>query len=307
MRSDVNRRDFLRAASVTVTAGLAGSRLARPVLAADNDGSDRRPICVFTKPFNSLSFGELAEAIAELGFTGIEAPIRRGGHVEPEQIEDRLPPLVEALAKHGLQITVMTSDVNDPSDPLSERVLRTAAGLGIRRYRMKYYRYDADRPIRAQLDQWRSQMLDLAAMNRELGIRGLYQNHAGARQFGAPLWDLARVLEGIPMDEIGVAYDIRHATVEGGASWPTTFRMIRPHVDTVYVKDFRWRDGKAVNVPLGQGRVSRSFFDLLAESDFTGPISLHEEYLDHRRPELVPEHLAAIRRDFATLRDWLAG
>ena len=81
--------------------------------------------------------------------------------------------------------------------------------------------------------------------------------------------------------------------------------MIRPHIDTVYVKDFVWDGPKPKNVPLGEGRINPSFFRLLAESGFNGPVSLHEEYLDHRRPELVPQHLAAIQRDYVTLQGWL--
>ena len=142
-------------------------------------------------------------------------------------------------------------------------------------------------------------------MNHELGIQAVYQNHASGKILGAALWDLKHVLEGIAVDRIGVAYDIRHATVEGGTSWPTTFRMIRDHIDTVYVKDFVWDGTKIRNVPLGEGRVDKNFFKLLAASDFAGPISLHEEYLDHKDPALVPQHLAAIKKDFKTLNEMM--
>ena len=109
----------------------------------------------------------------------------------------------------------------------------------------------------------------------------------------------------IPASDIGVAYDIRHATAEGGMSWPATFNMIRPLVETVYVKDFIWGEKRPTNVPLGEGRVDPKFFKMLRESGFHGPISLHEEYLDHRKPDLVPEHLAAIKKDLQTLKGWL--
>jgi sugar phosphate isomerase/epimerase len=270
------------------------------------DALQDNPICVFTKPFQSLSYDELADRVSELGFDGVEATIRDGGHIEPQQVPDELPKMVEALRKRDLEMTVMASSINDPDDPHTEPVLRTAAELGIRRYRMKYFNYDTGRAIERQLREWKSQLRDLAAMNAEFGIRALYQNHASSKMLGAALWDLAQVLDGIPTDRIAVAYDIRHATVEGGMSWPTTFRMIRPHVDTVYVKDFEWGEGtQPTNVPLGQGRVDPKFFRMLAESGFAGPISLHEEYLDHRPPELVPQHWAAIQQDFDTLKQWL--
>ena len=264
------------------------------------------PFCVFTKPFNSLSFDELAEKISQLGFDGIEAPIRSGGHVEPEKVHEKLPELHEALSKKGLEITVMTSDINDADDPLTEKVLRTASALGIKRYRMKYFHYDSAKSIQMQLADFHRQAVALAEMNHEFGIQGLYQNHAGKNYCGAAIWDLDTLLDGISPIDIGVAYDIRHATVEGGTSWPTTWKMIQPRVQTVYVKDFQWGGSeRPSNVPLGEGRVSKSFFDLLRASDYQGPISLHEEYLDHRDPNLVSDHLKAIEHDFAKLRSWM--
>ena len=299
-----NRRKFM---GVT-TAIAAGSlvKQTRPVQAAEIKRPEKNPICVFTKPFNSLSFDELADRIAELGFDGIEAPIRKGGHVEPEQVEQQLPALLEALKKRDLEITIMTSDVNDPDDPTTETVLRTAATLGIKRYRMKYFKYDLKQSVLSQIDQWRPKLKQLAAMNHDFGLTGVYQNHAGTNYLGAPLWDLRLALQDIAPSDIGVAYDIRHATAEGGMSWPVTFNMIQPSIDTVYVKDFVWKEGKKPsNVPLGTGRIDPNFFQMLADTDFNGPISLHEEYLDHRNPDLVPEHLAAIKADLATLRAML--
>lgn len=295
----MQRREFLLTAATAMTA-------THVAYGAPADRS-RGPICVFTKPFQSLTYDELADHIAELGFDGIEVPVRDGGHIEPAQVPDELPKMIEALRKRDLEMTVMTSSINDPNDPLTERVLQTAAQLGIKRYRMKYFKYDLSKPVLSQLDEWRRQFLDLAALNKEIGITAIYQNHAGRNYLGASLWDIGRVLEGIAISQIGVAYDIRHATVEAGMSWPVTFHRIRPHIETVYVKDFRWIEGKPRNVPLGDGQISPEFFTMLAKSKFEGPVSLHEEYLDHRKPELVPDHLAAIERDFLTLKTMLRG
>jgi sugar phosphate isomerase/epimerase len=306
----LHRRTLLSAAALSAAAPtltLAAESLAGESTAAGDSDSQGNPVCVFTKPFNSLSFDVLAAEIAGLGFAGIEAPIRPGGHIEPEQVEEQLPRLVESLRDRGLEVTVMTSSLNDPDDPLTEKVIRTAATLGIKRYRMKYFHYDEDRPVREQIADWHDRFDDLAALNHDYGMTGLYQNHAGAKYLGAAIWDLAEVLRGIEPADLAVAYDIRHATVEGGTSWPITFRMIRDHVDTVYVKDFVWNGAKMQNVPLGEGLVKPKFFEMLRQTDFRGPISLHEEYLDHRDPALVPKHLAAIKRDYEQLKQLLAG
>ncbi|MBM81220.1 MAG: hypothetical protein CMJ78_11585 [Planctomycetaceae bacterium] len=295
----LQRRQFLLAAASTLAAGS---------LFADENKANNHKICVFTKPLQSLSYDELADRIAEMGFDGIEATIRDSGHIEPKAVPDELPKMVEALKKRKLEVTVMTSSINDPNHALTAKQLQVAASLGIKRYRMKYLRYNRDRPVFYQLKEWRPQMRDLAAMNKSLGMTAIYQNHAGRDFVGAPLWDLLYLLEGIPKEQVGIAYDIRHATVEGGNSWPVTFNAVRPKIDTVYVKDFNWVDRKPKNVPLGKGQVNvPEFFKLLAASKFSGPISLHEEYLDHRKPELVPDHLKAMKRDFATLLDLIRG
>lgn len=295
-----NRRKMLLASGAVATAA------AIPGRSFGDDAPTKNPICVFTKPFNSLSHDELADKIAELGFDGIEAPIRPGGHIEPKNVEKELPKLVEALAKRNLKITVLTSDINDPKNPLSKRVIRTAATLGIKRYRMKYLKYDLDQPITDQLDAWKPQMEELAALNHDFGIQGLYQNHAGEKYLGSAIWDLRELLAKIDPQDIGVAYDIRHATVEGANSWPVTFDIIKPHVTTVYVKDFRWDGKKVVNVPLGTGNVNPAFFEILKKTGFTGPISLHEEYLNHRDPDLVPKHWVAIKNDLKVLKQMLS-
>lgn len=299
----MNRRQFLAATS----AGLAIANATNAAGAFAANAPPKHSICVFTKPFNSLSFEQLADAMAKIGFNGIEAPIRKGGHVEPEQVPDKLPELAAAMKKRDLEITLMTTDINDPNDPLTETVLKTAAELGITRYRMKYLKYDMKKAIRPQIENWKSQIHDLAAMNKELGITGLYQNHAGRNYLGAGIWDLALLLDGVDKNDVGVAYDIRHATVEGGTCWPIAFKMITPHISMVYVKDFQWGESaKPKNVPLGEGRVDgKEFVKLLAQTDYDGPISLHEEYLNHKDPELVPQHLAAMKKDLATLNGWL--
>jgi len=298
--TSIPRRDFLIAAG----GGLASASLTSTATTAAESRA-KNSICVFTKPFQSLTYDELADRMAELGFDGVEVPIRDGGHIEPAAVPDELPKLVAALKQRNLDLTVMTSSINDPDDPLTEKILKTSSELGVRRYRMKYFKYDFSQPILKQLNEWRPRVKDLAAMNKHFGVTAVYQNHAGRNYLGAALWDLRHLLDGIAVKEVGVAYDIRHATAEGGMSWPSTWHMIRPHVETVYVKDFVWDEVKPRNVPLGEGRISADFFKMLKNADFKGPISLHEEYLDHRKPELVPTHLAAIEKDFATLKKLL--
>ena len=292
---ELSRRTFLAGAAGAVA--LTTTR----TMKAENSASTNN-ICAFVKFVQTLSYDELAERIAEMGFDGIEATIRDKGQILPEQVPDELPKLVEALNKHDLKIDVMASSVNSVEQPLTESVLRTAASLGIKRYRMQYYRYDAKRPVTEQLRELGPTVKDLAAMNRELGISGVYQNHAGAYAVGATIWDLHELFREYPTSEFGIAFDIRHATAEAGLSWPVLFNVAAPQLGAVYVKDFVWSDKKPQNVPLGTGRVNKSFFTQMRQAKFDGPISLHVEYLPNAG---VAENLAALKSDLETLKSWL--
>ena len=296
-----DRRSFLTQA---VTASLAGSCLGHS--AAISDGRKRkkktpadRPIGAFVKFIQELSYTELAETIERLGFQGIEATVRPGGHVLPERVEDDLPRLVEALDARGLKVLVMASNVNDATDPLSQKVLKTASELGIQRYRMAYYRYDLAKPVLPQLDNLKSSLRDLAVLNQELGLTAVYQNHSGASNVGASIWDLMRLLEPISKDQIGVAFDIRHATVEGGLAWPVSWNLVQSHLQAVYVKDFVWEGRKPRNVPLGTGQVDPRFFPMMSQIDSEIPVSLHIEYLG--KAGLQP-NIAALQTDLQKLR-----
>ncbi len=258
-------------------------------------------ICAFTKFLQDLSYDELAATIKRLGFDGVEATVRKGGHVLPERVEDDLPKMVEALRNHDVEIVAMATDVGGV-DELSQRVLSTAAGLGVKWYRMGFYKYDLGQPILKQLDELRPQVRDLAELNRELGLRGLYQNHSDAKYVGATLWDLHRLIHDIPPREVGSAFDIRHATIEAGLSWPVLFKVMQPHIGAVFVKDFVWDGKKAKHVPLGTGRVDPEFFAMLRKADYQGPYSLHVEYLGK---EGVEANVSALKRDLGTLKSWL--
>ena len=127
----MNRRQFL-----TTTA------LAAPILNAESRGKQRNPYCVFSKPLQMLSYDDLADLIAELGFDGIEGTIRPGGQITPEQVPDELPKMMEALKKRRLEMTIMASGINNADDKLNIQQLQVTAKLGIKRYRMGYHKYD---------------------------------------------------------------------------------------------------------------------------------------------------------------------
>lgn len=295
----LSRRKFVRlcaAASVGVTAA--------PLLMA-KDKTPRNKFTLFTKQLEALSYDRLAEAVAEMGFDGIEGTIRPGGHVTPERVPDDLPKFVEALKKRGLELTIMASGINNAKDPLNVQQLRVAAKLGVKRYRMKYFMYDLKKPVAKQLDEIRPALKDLVALNRELGLQAIYQNHSGRDYVGAPLWDLVELFKTHDPKHLAIAFDVGHATLEGTHTHVLQGNLVRPHLGSIYVKSFRREGNKIEWCGLSQGVVEGKWVRALVEADVTVPVNMHEEYIDHRDPKLVPEHLKAMRKDMATLKEWL--
>jgi sugar phosphate isomerase/epimerase len=279
--------------------------LAVPQLSRAQSASPKRfTYCAFIKFLTDLNFDEMADAIAAAGFDGVEVTARKkDSYVHPDRAEDELPRLKEALAKRNLEITILTTDILRADEPGAESLLRAAAQNGIKRYRLGFLRYDLKSPILPQLAAMRPVFRDIAAMNRNLGIAALYQNHCGADMLGATVWDLHSLIQDYPISEIGCVFDIRHAAVEAGEAWPIYWDLMKPHLGAVSVKDFNWKDRKSQHAPLGSGQLDPRFFKMLNDSEFSGPISVHVEYAGDRG---VKANVEALKNDFATLQQWMA-
>ena len=306
------RREFLSHAGAFVAAATL-----RPAWSLFADSRwQRGPICVFSKHLQWLDYDAMAETAAEIGFEGVALTVRPRGHVLPEEVEDNLPHAVEAIRKAGLGAPMMTTAITDPTDPLTEPILRTASRLGIRHYRMGYLSYDESGNPMDALENHRAMMADLAAMNEHYGIHGAYQNHAGTR-VGGPVWDVWHLLNGLDPDFIGCQYDVRHATAEGGTAWPVGMRLLAPYIKITAIKDFHWaKEGdswRIKNVPMGEGMVDfEKYFEMVRELDTaSGPMSMHFEYpLPHdieknAGPEVRRQTVEVMKRDVKALKAML--
>lgn len=320
-----NTRRYFLYQSLLAAAGLAAGKEA---LASATSGkgvvssalparrSGEMKICIFSKHLQWLNYHDMASVTASMGFDGIDLTVRRKGHVEPERVAEDLPKAVKAAEQAGLKVYMLTTDITSADQPSTELVLKTAAQLGIPYYRMGWLAYQKNMSIEQNIENFRQSFSKLATLNKQYQIHGAYQNHAGSR-FGAALWDLWMVIKDIDSQWLGCQYDIRHATVEGASSWPLSLQLMRPHIRTLDIKDFRWENKNGnwqlENVPLGEGMVNFShFFKLLKDLQIKGPVSLHYEY-ELGGAETGSSTLSApkdkvlesIKKDLITLRKWL--
>jgi len=297
-----------RRAMLGLSSSLMAGSLLRPVLArAAAPVLEVPEFSLFTKHLVGLPYDQLADVVGELGFTGVEAPVRKGGHVEPARVEEDLPKLVEAFKKRGVAITLMTSDINEVSEAdRSEKVLRTARALGIPRYRMKWYPYSGKKSPWAELDEFRPRLKELVSLSKQVGILPCYQNHSGPKNVGAAIWDMATLMRDYQPDELSWNFDFFHAMVEGGLSWPNHLALARDHISMVYFKSFTWKGRVPEGCPLSEGTVGKDAVVLLRKSRYTGPVCLHVEYLKGKvtDPGALKVAVDSTRKDFATLKEW---
>jgi len=291
----LSRRQILQTAAAVAAALPLGQ------LRAEN--MPKSKIITFTKYLQPLNFDELADAVADLGFDGVEAPIRVGGHIEPKNVADELPKFVEALKSRGLTLEILTSSINSVDSPNAEETLKVAKSLGIPQYRMAYYRYDLKKPVLPQLADAAAKLKDLVALNAEVGIQAVYQNHSGNRYVGAPIWDIYNVIREYDAQHISMAFDIGHARVEGGLCWPIQWNLVQSHLGAIYVKDYQRTNEKPKWCSVTEGTTPDEFFKLLAAAKYGGPISLHVEYLHGNDRENARRNVAAMKSDLA----WLQG
>ena len=309
-----NRRDFIKKSAV---AGLGSGFLFSAPKIHKPAFQVASKINVFSKHLQFLDYEEMARMVAKVGFDGVDLTVRPGGHVFPENVKEDLPKAVKACQDKGLEVPMMSTAIRSASQPDTERILSTASDQGIQFYRMNWLKYDHKESMSENLAKFKETLSELTALNQRYKIKGAYQNHSGT-SLGSPVWDIAGLLREIDSNWLGCQYDIRHATVEGGNSWPLGLRMVADQINTIDIKDFIWEETsegwKLKNVPLGEGMVDfGKFFSLLKELKISVPFSMHFEYdlggAEHGNREIgisTDEVFEAMKRDFLVLRELLA-
>ncbi len=304
--SGLSRRDFLLA---TVAASAAAALGPGATFAAETRSVAPLPIVVFSKIYQELklNYDEAAELTAEAGLDGVDCPVRPQGEIEPERAAEELPRYLEALRKRKLSLPLLTTAITSPATAHTERVLRTARKLGVQYYRLGPRHHARDVPLARQIREAKAELKDLAALNREIGIGAIFQNHSpsGRKYLGGDLTELRELVADLDPAQVAVAFDIGHALVVHGDAWRQHFDPLRPHIRVVYVKDVT---PAGTWLPLGRGGIFQTgFFGLLPQMPYSGPFSLHVEYDWHQggasrnRATL----LKALSQDQATLRGWL--
>lgn len=253
--------------------------------------------CVFSKHLQEYDFDTLAGVVKEIGAEGVDLTVRQGGHVEPEQVRDKLPEAVAALRAGGIRVSMITTGIMSVDDEHAVATLETAAAEGITHYKIGYYRYGEFGTIRKLMAESKARMRELASLSGELGIFGGYHNHSGPF-LGGNLLHVKELIEDLDPEAVGLYLDIGHAFLDGlVAAWKSGIDELLPRIRMLALKDMVvdpefpvWR---ARVRPMGQGVVlwEEVLSLLVGIEDRIGPVSVHGEF------EEPAEHVAKLMRD----------
>jgi sugar phosphate isomerase/epimerase len=159
---------------------------------------------LFTKPWKTLSVWELGQLVKELGFDGVEFPLRDGYQLEPANA-DQLPQLAQQLADHGVKIFSVAGGTD-------EKVFAGCAEAGIPVIRiMPSIKHEFG--YRGSEERMRKQLETLVPLCERYGVKVGLQQHYG--NFVADSTGLLHLMEGFNPANVGAVWDAAHDALAG--------------------------------------------------------------------------------------------
>lgn len=280
----VSRRDLLK------TMGMASLAYAAGANGATAQAKPNGPtLAIVSRHLQWTDYARGIEVARAAGFPGIIWTVRKGSHVEPENVARDLPKIVEATRAAGLEVPMIITGIADVGAPNINAILGTLQSLGIQRYRAAAPRYDYDHEFAPQYDAFTAKLRALAELNRRYGTAALFHTHSYANTIGGGAWDLWMAMKDLDPRFVGINFDIGHVTAKGGAGWREAARASHRYIQSLSVKDFLWKkrtDAAPGTWPWqtefvrpGDGMVDLpGFFAYFRSIDFAGPIECYFEY-----------------------------
>lgn len=278
----LSRREFLQVSSTAALAASAFPGAAFSAAPPVSPGAFRGTFCLFSKPVPQMSWRELAQSAKRAGFGGIDLTVRKQGHVLPASVTEDLPKAAADIRSEGMEVSMITTELLRADDPTAGPILSTAAKLSIPVIKPGYYHYKFI-DVRKELAEAGRQFRGLVNLAHQHGVQVGFHNHSG--YIGAPVWDIAEIIDTLNPHDVGYYFDLAHATVEGGlGGWKCSSNLTMPRLKMISAKDFYWdksapHDWRLRTCPMGEGMCHwQEYLNNVAASNFHRLISYQLEY-----------------------------
>lgn len=242
--------------------------------------------------FLPYTLDQALRGLAQAGFRNVEIGAVKDflEHLDPDEPDvERCRAL---LAENGLTCVSMSGHAPLHQEIGRRRllnVLRAGKELGIGV--LNTFTGDAESP--EEIETFKENVREIAAEARAAGIRLCIETDSNL----LPTAEIGRkILDEIGDDWVQINYDPGNVVYYTGADPGTDIEYALPRLGHFHLKDQRGGKGKADFPPLGDGDVDLPhLLRRLAESGFSGPVSMEIEFTDYQWPPWEECVEAAIR------------
>ena len=253
---------------------------------------------VFTKPWKAPT-PELGKLVSDLGFDGIELPVRPEYQVEPENVAKGLPEAARQLADFGVKIY----SVAGPSDEATIAACGEA-GVPIIRVMVNV----KDEGYLKAVENTQREYDALVPLLEKHGVKLGVQNHCN--KFVTSAIGLRHLMEKYDPKYVGAVWDAAHCAFDGELP-ELAIDIVWSHLCMVNLKNGIWQRTTGPEAEVAEWKTYwtsgrhglASWPKVVAElkkRDFSGIVCLTAEYSDHDSVDrLIAEDIAFAKTLFA--------
>ena len=233
---------------------------------------------VFTKPWPDLLLKELGKLVKDLGFDGVELPVRPGYQVEPAEIDSGLKEAVKILGDQGVFIGSVAGSTDKPTIAACGEngipIIRVCPGVDLTIGYME------------SVKKIRADYVALVPLLNQYGVSIGVQNHYGNNITSAI--GIMQLIESFDPKHVSAVLDPAHLAVDG-ENEEMGLDIVWSHLSLVNFKAASHRRTNRVTAVEAEWEVLwttsrhsgyswRKMVSLLQKRGYTGDICLPAEY-----------------------------
>ncbi len=193
-------------------------------------------LSIFPKSFAHVALDDLGPMLRDIGLDRVNLVVREGFWCDAGNLRESVPRFRAAMERAGLAVDFCTWTLDPERLPEETESLRILADNGIRQMRIGYFHIVPGSSYAEQIRAARDTLRRAIPTLEDLGMRAVYQVHHGtlvASPEGA-----AVLVEGLPVERLGVMLDAGNQGFEGGANWKRAAAILGEHWTALGVKDY---------------------------------------------------------------------
>ncbi len=247
-----------------------------------------------------LSLQEVGKEMKCIGFDGVDLTVRPGGRIEPCDVREKLPEAVDQLGEIGLSVPMITTNITMPNSPYAKETFEACAECGIKSLKLGYWVLSNPKEFWTRFEAARVWLNGIESLALDYDVNANIHIHSGP-YLSASAQTVYMLLEDMNPCAVGAYMDSGHMYIEGGRDgWRQGMVMLSPWLNLVALKGYSWGVEQNEDGSYSYAGVMRGFSDamqdwkqiftlLIKDFQYDGPISLHSEYGELNREELVAQ------------------